>query len=82
MLRSVLIIQLAFGVSVFAENARGRSDVPHLGGVAHLEVLDLKSAQRIALSENPSLEAARARVQQARALVQQAHSAFWPHIFA
>ncbi len=44
--------------------------------------LDLATAQRIALSENPSLDAAMDRVRQARARVDQARSAYWPRLDA
>lgn len=50
-------------------------------GVADLEkieVLDLQTACRIALAKNPSMDAARARVDQAREAVRQARSAYWP----
>jgi TolC family type I secretion outer membrane protein len=45
-----------------------------------IEVLDLSTAAGIALEDNPSLEAARARVGQAREAVRQAQSAYWPRI--
>ena len=44
------------------------------------QVLDLATAQRLAMSDNPSLQAAEARVKQARALVWQARSAWFPQI--
>ncbi len=43
-------------------------------------ILDLETAQRIALQENPSLQAAAARVKRAKARVQQANAAFFPTI--
>lgn len=43
-----------------------------------IEVLDLQTAARIALAENPSLAAAQARVGQAREAVRQARSVYWP----
>lgn len=43
-----------------------------------IELLDLQTAARIALAENPSLAAAQARVGQAREAVRQARSVYWP----
>lgn len=43
-------------------------------------VLDLDTAQRIALDSNPSIEAAEARIKQAKARVAQALSAYFPNI--
>jgi len=45
-------------------------------------VLTLDEAKRIALSDNPSLQAAEERVRQARARVQQARAAFFPQVEA
>ena len=44
------------------------------------EVLDLETAQGIALESNPSVDAARARIDQATARVRQAQSAYFPSI--
>lgn len=43
-------------------------------------VLDLRAAQDIAMSQNPSLQAAEARVQQAKARIWQARSAYFPQL--
>ncbi len=45
-----------------------------------LEVLDLETAARMALADNPSLKAALERVIQAREAVRQARSAYWPRL--
>lgn len=45
-----------------------------------LKVLDLPTAAKIALADNPSLAAARARVGQAAQAVRQARSAYWPRL--
>ena len=47
-----------------------------------IRVLDLKTAQRIAIKGNPSLEAARERVIQARQQLIQARAAYFPRIDA
>ena len=48
---------------------------PDLSGI---EVLDLQTAQRLALKGNPDLAAAMSRIEQARARVSQAVAAWWP----
>ncbi|NOX80197.1 MAG: TolC family protein [Deltaproteobacteria bacterium] len=45
-----------------------------------IKVLDLATAQDIALKDNPSMAAAMARVRQARARVRQAAAAWWPSL--
>ncbi len=45
-------------------------------------VLDLETAIRTALSDNPGIAAARDRIRQARARLAQARSVFWPRISA
>lgn len=45
-----------------------------------LEVLDLPTAARIALADNPSIEAAQARVEQALGRLSQARAPYWPGI--
>ncbi len=50
---------------------------PDLSGI---KVLDLATAQEIALQDNPSMAAAMARVRQARARVRQAAAAWWPSL--
>ncbi|MBI4556993.1 MAG: TolC family protein [Candidatus Hydrogenedentes bacterium] len=59
------------------ETAPGGSD-----GVVLPEQLDLATAQRIALEQNPSLQAVEARVQQAEARVHQARAAYFPRVDA
>lgn len=48
--------------------------------LARIEVLDLETAARIALAENPSLAAAQARVEQAGEIIRQAQSGYWPFL--
>jgi len=45
-----------------------------------IKTLDLATAQRIALKGNPGLEAAQARMEQARAKLRQAAAAWWPSL--
>jgi len=50
---------------------------PNFSGI---EVLDIETAQRIALKGNPGIVAAGARLEQARARVKQAVAAWWPSL--
>ncbi len=45
-----------------------------------LTLLDLPTAQKVALQDNPGIAAARARFAQARARVKQASAAWWPNV--
>ncbi len=47
-----------------------------------IQVLDIETAQKIALADNPSLAAAEDRVRQARERVLQARAAYWPRLDA
>ncbi|WP_028583614.1 TolC family protein [Desulfogranum mediterraneum] len=51
-----------------------------LAELARIEVLDLRTAQQLALIGNPDLVAAQARVEQARMRVKQAVAAWWPTV--
>jgi outer membrane protein len=50
------------------------------GPLDNITELDLATAARIALADNPSLAAAQARVQQAAEAVRQAQSYYWPRL--
>ncbi len=45
-----------------------------------IQVLDLATAARIAVAENPSLAVAQSRVEQAREAINQARAAYWPRL--
>lgn len=60
---------------VAVSSAQGKS----LGGI---QILDLETAQQIALAENPSLAAAAERIEQARQRIKQARSLYWPSVDA
>jgi outer membrane protein TolC len=47
-----------------------------------VQILDLETAQQIALAGNPSLSAAAERVEQARQRIEQARALYWPSIDA
>lgn len=70
---------ILFVVLTATTGAAGEETVtlPDLSGV---EVLDLQTAQKIALKGNPDLAAAMSRVEQARARVNQALAAWWPSL--
>ena len=48
--------------------------------LAKVKVLDLKTAQSLALTGNPTLGAAQSRIEQAQARVRQAAAAWWPSL--
>ncbi len=48
--------------------------------ISRIKVLDLHTAQTLALAGNPSMAAAQARVEQARARVRQAAASWWPSV--
>lgn len=48
--------------------------------LAQVKVLDLKTAQQVALADNPNMAAAQARIEQARARVRQAAASWWPSL--
>lgn len=61
-------------VAAAAEKHSGTIDL------AALKILDLQTAQTIALASNPDMAAAQARVEQARARVRQAAATWWPSL--
>jgi outer membrane protein len=65
-----------------AEAGRGSAGPSPGGNLAGIKVLDLETAKRIAVSENPTMAAARARVEQAGQRVRQADAAFLPRLDA
>ena len=53
---------------------------PAVPDISAIEVLDLQTAQSLALASNPSMNAALERVEQARARLRQAAAAWWPSL--
>ncbi len=53
-----------------------------LPALSTIKVLDLQTAQKIALAGNPDMAAAMTRVEQARARIKQAAAAWWPSLDA
>ena len=64
-------------VGMKAQATEEQGIVPDLSGI---EILNLRSAQEIALVGNPDMVAAQARIEQARARVSQAVAAWWPSV--
>ena len=62
--------------TVHGEEENGMAG-PDLSGI---EVLDLNTAQKLALESNPTMSAALARVDQARARIDQAKATWWPSL--
>ncbi len=62
--------------------AQGEESVSPAPDISAVKVLDLKTAQRIALKDNPGISAAQARLEQAKARVQQAMAADMPSVDA
>lgn len=82
----VFLLSTLIGQAAPAQENR-RDSAPADAGVAppdiqSVQVLDLDTAQRIALSLNPSLAAAADRVTQARERIEQARSTYWPRLDA
>jgi outer membrane protein len=62
------------GLASAADSTPGKIDLDTI------QVLDLDTAARIAVAENPTLAVAQARVDQAREALNQARSAYWPRL--
>lgn len=70
-------------LTVFAaQGERVPAGLPSGADLAGIQTLDLETAKRIAVSENPTLAAARARIEQAGQRVRQAQAAYLPRVDA
>lgn len=80
-MKRIILGMLTIVVLAVTGLARGEENeqppAPDLGAI---EELDLATAQRIALASNPTMSAAMARVEQARARVRQAVAFWWPQL--
>ncbi|MGD9222991.1 MAG: TolC family protein [Desulfobacteraceae bacterium] len=73
------LIAIVAALMVLGWSQTGWSQPPSSAtDLENIKVLDLQTAARIALEDNPSLAAAQARVGQAREAVRQARSTYWP----
>ena len=81
-MKQTIVLFLVF-FSLLAASAgaqeKGVSPAPDLAAV---KVLDLETAQKIALAGNPDMAAAMSRVEQARERIRQAAAAWWPSLDA
>jgi len=91
----ILIVSLVVSICAFAQETpwdstlqepTGEEQVQpgNIGSIdwGSIRILDLDTAQRVAVADNPSLQAAEARVRQARAGVLEARSAYLPRLDA
>jgi outer membrane protein TolC len=83
----VLLLINCFTLSLFSTDIHAQMDpLPAQATdpiiLEQLDVLDLETAQRIALANSPSLVAAAERVNQASERVKQAQAAYWPSLDA
>ena len=80
-MKKIVLFLMIFGLMAatgWSADSR-ENDTPDISSV---KVLDLQTAQRIALKANPGIQAAEARLAQARAGVEQARAAWWPRLDA
>jgi outer membrane protein TolC len=63
-----------YGAAWAAEARPGNIDLEKV------QILDLPTAAKIAVADNPTLAAAQARVEQAREVLNQARAAYWPRV--
>jgi outer membrane protein TolC len=75
-----IFVMLSVLAIVYGGSGRAVAQSPSADPTAldQIKVLDLETAAKMALEANPSLAAARARLDQARQAVRQARSAYWP----
>lgn len=73
------LVAILMAVSCLGGTAYG-AEQPAAPDLAGIKVLDLGTAQSIALTGNPDMAAAQARIEQARARVRQAAATWWPSL--
>jgi outer membrane protein TolC len=77
----VLILLQGFGRHAGASSDTLEKNDPPLDW-SRIFVLDLKTAQRFAMADNPSIQATEVRIQQAKERIAQARAAYWPRLDA
>jgi len=75
-----LLVALLFAILCIQAEETFAATPPSQGDIGQIKVLNLKTAQQIALAGNPNMAAAQARIEQARARVQQAAASWWPSL--
>lgn len=78
--RYVVVFIIAFLFFSAGAVSGEEHDQPVPPDLSEIEVLDLQTAQRLALAANPTMTAAMERAEQARARVRQAVAAWWPSV--
>jgi outer membrane protein TolC len=81
-MRLFSLICVVFPLLAIAAEGDRVPAAPSGGDLAGITSLDLETAKRIAVAENPTMVAARARIEQARQRVRQAEAAFYPRVDA
>ena len=71
------VLSLLFCLGAIVHTAEGQ---PVAADLAKIQILNLPTAQSLALIGNPDMAAAQARVEQAKARVSQAAAAWWPSL--
>ena len=78
---SILVLLLGFGHHAGASSDALEKNDPPLDW-SRITILDLKTAQRFAMADNPSIQATVVRIQQAKERISQARAAYWPRLDA
>ncbi len=79
---AMLCVTMFFALTASPVNAAGTDATDPAEALKGITILDLQTAAKISLAGNPSLTAAQARVLQARQVVKQAQSPYYPQIDA
>ena len=77
----VLILLQGLGHHAGASSNESEKTAPFLDW-SRITVLDLQTAQRLALADNPSIQATEVRIAQAKERIAQARAAYWPRLDA
>lgn len=78
---SILVLLLGFGHHAGASSDALEKNDPPLDW-SRITILDLKTAQRFAMTDNPSIQATEVRIQQAKERISQARATYWPRLDA
>ncbi len=79
-MQRIIVVLLFIFLALQGGNSSAASADHPAANLAQIKVLDLKTAQQLALSANPNMAAAQARIEQARARVHQAAASWWPSL--
>lgn len=76
------VVAIVILVLCLGQNGLAQENQPVVPDLSRVKILDLKTAQNMALAGNPDIAAARMRIEQARARVRQAVAAWLPSLDA